>query len=127
MNHISKPALIRLSLILGFLFGLSFPVFAGVGVAVSTLKEPNLYIFSVGVDQYQTPLSNLSAAKNDAVTLADEFERRGKDGFGTVHKIVLLDAKATKADIVREFEKLARDISSNDVSFLIFPVWDTAI
>lgn len=117
MNYTSKLTLIRLSFLLAFLFGLNSTTFAGTS---SLLDQPNLYIFSVGVDEYQAPLNNLSAAKNDAIVLADEFERRGKDRFGEVKKIVLLDSQATKAAIIRELENLARDISSNDVFIFNF-------
>lgn len=120
MNDVSKAVVTRLSLILGLLFGLSCLANAGTGIVEVELKKPNLYIFSVGVDKYQLPLSNLNAAVNDATALAEEFERRGKGNFGEVKKIVLFDAAAKKADIVREFERLARDISSNDVFIFNF-------
>lgn len=117
MKYLSKLTLTYLNLPVIILIGLNSVTFAGIG---SLLDQPNLYVFSVGVDEYQAPLKNLSAAKNDAIALADEFERRGKDGFGEVKKIVLLDSQATKAAIIRELENLARDISSNDVFIFNF-------
>jgi hypothetical protein len=64
----------------------------------------NLYIFTVGIDDYsQTVLAagnlpSLRLAKADAVALADEFDKRGQGLFGKIKKVTLLDAQARRDD-----------------------------
>ena len=92
---------------------------SGVG-NVGLPSKPDLYIISVGIDEYKIKGFRLNFAKADAVSIADEFERRGKDSFGTIKKVVLLDNQATKAGIVNAFQTVAQDAKPSDVFIFNF-------
>ncbi len=93
---------------------------ASSGTAIELSPKPDLYIISVGIDEYQSKEFKLRFAKADAVSIADEFEKRGKETFETIKKVVLLDNQATKSGIVNAFETIARDAQPDDVFIFNF-------
>lgn len=97
--------------------------FAGISVSLE-LSSPvgNLYILTIGIDEYQDARFNLKYAKADAVALADEFEKRGTDNpnFKAVKKTILLDSQATKNGIVTTLDALAREVESFDTFIFSF-------
>jgi len=98
------------------------PAEARGGVVFFTPKR-NLYIFTVGIDDYSLSkgqLVNLRFSKKDAVTLADEFERRGQGLFVKVKRVTLLDQQARRDAILATLDSLTQEIGSDDVFIFAF-------
>ena len=79
----------------------------------------DLYILSIGIDQYNNPQYRLRFAVADARAFADELERRGKL-FPQVHKQVLIDGAATKGGIENAFDELAKAVRPQDTFIFLF-------
>ncbi len=95
-----------------------------VPLGIRAQVSPNLYIFTVGIDDYSRVVfakwkpSNLRLAKKDAITLAEEFTKRGAGLFGQIKRVTLVDHEAKHDKILATLDSLAQEISSDDV--LIF-------
>lgn len=81
-------------------------VFAG---ADSLKRKGTAYIIAVGVNEYANPQYNLKYAVADARSFADEVRRKQTEiaGFERVEVIELLDANATKDNILSVIKRLA--------------------
>jgi WD40 repeat protein/uncharacterized caspase-like protein len=81
-------------------------VFAG---ADSLKRKGTAYIIAVGVNEYANPQYNLKYAVADARSFADEVRRKQTEvaGFERVEVIELLDANATKENILSVIKRLA--------------------
>jgi uncharacterized caspase-like protein len=81
-------------------------VFAG---ADSLQRKGTAYIIAVGVNEYANPQYNLKYAVADARSFGDEMRRRQTQiaGFERVEVIELLDANATKENILSVIKRLA--------------------
>lgn len=109
--------LARICLLLCCFTALETQVFGGL-----TIRKPNLYIISIGINKYESNQysGSLKFTKNDAQSIADEFEKRGKYKYETIEKVVLLDEKATKADILGELESIAKKATKEDIFIFSF-------
>lgn len=119
MKKLTKLPAVLLSLIFILLLASGSSVLGGVGIR----EEPksDLYILSIGIDKYTSSrLGNLRFAAVDAVALANEFEKRAKNKGGTVKKLVLLDAQASRQGILDALETLSREMNSEDVMIFNF-------
>lgn len=83
----------------------------------------NLYILSVGIDEYENDKIRLKLAKNDAQAIADEFEKRGKYKYKKIEKIVLLDKNATRVNILSQLESIAKKATESDVFIFSYSGW----
>lgn len=109
--------LARIFLIFCCIFACQTKMFAESDII--TLGEPNnLYILSVGIDEYEG--NPLRFAKKDAQAIADEFEKRAKYKYKKVEKTVLLDNQATKANISNQLESIAKMATVDDVFIFSF-------
>ncbi len=81
-------------------------VFAG---ADSLKRKGTAYIVAVGVNEYANPQYNLKYAVADAKSFGDEMRRKQTQigGFERVEVIELLDANATKENILSVIKRLA--------------------
>ena len=81
-------------------------VFAG---AESLKRKGTAYIIAVGVNEYANPQYNLKYATADARSFGDEMRRKQTQvgGFERVEVIELLDANATKENILSVLKRLA--------------------
>ncbi|MEW6674257.1 MAG: caspase family protein [Thermodesulfobacteriota bacterium] len=84
-------------------------------------EEPHLYILAVGIDQYQENSVNLKFAVKDAGDIAAKLRTQAATVYapGNIHYALLTDKGATKANITREIETLAKAIKPQD-SFILF-------
>lgn len=80
----------------------------------------DLYILSIGIDQYDDWKYHLQLAGADARAFADELERRAEKLFPHVHKQVLLDGAATKGGIENAFNELAKTVAPRDTFIFLF-------
>ena len=78
-------------------------------------NPPELYVLSVGVDDYQDPVWNLRYAAKDAEAVADIFT--GQEGrlYEKVHTRVLTNAGAKRAAILDELTRFVRRARRQDV------------
>lgn len=67
----------------------------------------------VGIDQYQIPGANLEGCKNDALDIYNSLRVLG---FPRTRMHMLTDARATKANIVKELTWLTKDMKPGDVA-----------
>ena len=84
-------------------------------------KRENLHLVAVGINDYLRPhhpnWGNLTYARNDAATIATEFDQRGSKIFQDIRATTLLDAEATKPGIEHV---LANSSSQHDVLVTYF-------
>ncbi|MBS1558942.1 MAG: caspase family protein [Bacteroidetes bacterium] len=80
-----------------------------------TNDKPNLYLFTIGINQYKNPKYNL----NYGVADANEFEATVTAGAGSLFdKIIpihLRDGQAVKKNIMVEFDKLKNEAKEQDM------------
>jgi WD40 repeat protein len=80
-------------------------------------EEPNLYVLSVGIDQYAEPRANLKYAAKDAREAAAGLAKAATGEFrpDNIHVEVLTDLKATKAAILERVDGLAKRAGLGDM------------
>jgi hypothetical protein len=90
--------------------------------AESLRRPPVLHILSIGVNQYANAAFNLKYAVADAESLAAEIPRQqtGMKQFARVNAKSLLDAQATKQNILGALKELARQAQPEDTLLLFF-------
>lgn len=64
-----------------------------------TAKKPDLYIFTIGVSEFENEERNLKFATKDAKDLITKFQ--SSDYFGTVHTETLFNEAATKENVLK--------------------------
>jgi len=79
----------------------------------------NLYILSVGLNEYKNSDYNLNYGKADAQAFADVVEARGKNIFKEIKKKVIFDSEATNGGIKKAFDEIINDATPSDV-FVFF-------
>jgi WD40 repeat protein len=62
-------------------------------------KKPDLYIFTIGVSEFENAERNLKFATKDATDLTEKFE--SSDYFETVHAETLFNKEATKENVLK--------------------------
>jgi uncharacterized caspase-like protein len=77
--------------------------------------KPVLHLLVVGINRYQDPAFDLGFARPDAEAIAKFFEQRGAGLFSAVKVVRLFDRAATRAAIVQEFARLAKEAKPEDV------------
>lgn len=81
-------------------------------------QQGRLFVLAVGVDQYRVSSLNLRFAVADARTFAETVRANASSLFREVQVTSLFDAQATRANLVRELERLAREVRPQDTFFL---------
>jgi uncharacterized caspase-like protein len=77
------------------------------------LPKPNLYILSVGVNEYQK--NKLKFSVKDAEAMAEVLSKNGKELYSAIHVKKLLDKDATKKGIEDALADIARNAKPEDV------------
>lgn len=80
---------------------------------------PNLYVLSVGINEYEGE-NKLNFATKDATTLAGVLQSKGNGVFGKVEINVVTDHNATRAGILKGLEWMAGKMTANDVGVFFF-------
>ncbi len=82
-------------------------------------QKSELFIFSVGVKNYQDPTLNLQFADKDAIDLAEAWKKQNT--LYDVQEVkVLVNAQATRNAIRTEFDNFAKKVTANDLFVFIF-------
>jgi hypothetical protein len=97
----------------------STPARVLVNVETRERLQPNLFVLTVGVDQYAPALPDLVFAANDARALAERFRREEGRLYTRVYATALLNAEATKTGILAAIKQFP-PMTSNDVLILFF-------
>ncbi len=79
------------------------------------IATANLYILSIGINQYKNSKYNLNYAQPDAKALTDKVISKGSKMFKSVRKIEIYDEEATKSNIIQAFETIAAQSKPEDV------------
>ncbi len=77
--------------------------------------KTDLYIFSIGINQYKNTNYNLSYAVKDAQDFSKAISKGGEPLFNTIHAISIQDSKANKTEIKAAFEQLIEEVGPEDV------------
>lgn len=75
----------------------------------------DLYVFVIGINEYQNPKNNLNYAYADAKSFADKMKDVSEGIFNKTEIISLYNADATKENIKKKFTELASRTNPNDV------------
>lgn len=83
-----------------------------VGELIATSE---LYVFSVGINEYKNSTYNLNYAQPDAAAFTDKIVERSKRMFKDVHVYELYNDKAIKESIVSTFKEITTSADPQDV------------
>ena len=89
----------------------------------STIKQEdaNLYILSIGIDQYKDSTINLKYAVKDSTDIKEKLLKQAETLYKprNIHHMILSDKDATKQNITNKITELSKMIKPND-SFILF-------
>jgi WD40 repeat protein len=86
----------------------------------ATNEKPNLYLITIGINQYKNPKYNLNYAQADAESVATLLGQNTLSLFGEVISYPILNDKAIKANIVNAFEEVSKKSVEQDVLFVYY-------
>ena len=79
------------------------------------LATADLYILSVGINNYKNSKYNLNYAQPDAKSFTDKVVEKGGKMFKNVRKIEIYDTEGTKENILKGFETVIKQAKPEDV------------
>jgi len=82
--------------------------------AVKPGQGPALHFLAIGVNKYHQEAMNLRFAAPDARAMAELFRRRGPKLYGTVSITELIDSQATRANIEKSLQDIAKTAQPSD-------------
>jgi WD40 repeat protein len=85
-----------------------------------TNEKPNLYLITIGINQYKNPKYNLNYAQADAESVATLLGQNTLSLFGEVISYPILNDKAIKGNIVYAFEEVSKKSVEQDVLFVYY-------
>ena len=97
----------------------SNPVSVTVSVDASASRPAELFVLSVGVNDYFDDALDLSYAVSDARAIADFAGRAGQGSYAKVHTKVVTDAEVTQQGLEAVFSEFESQIKPHD-AFLFF-------
>ena len=86
--------------------------------AESTILKPKLYVLAVGVAKYQNPTFNLGLPSKDARDFAAVLTRQKGLLYSDVQVRLLVDADATKDNILDGLDWLQHQVTARDVGMM---------
>jgi WD40 repeat protein len=86
----------------------------------SANEKPNLYLITIGINQYKNPKYNLNYAQADAESVATVVGQNSSSLFGEIVSYSILNDKAVKANIVNAFEEVSKKSLEQDVLFVYY-------
>ncbi|MFH1980851.1 MAG: caspase family protein [Pseudomonadota bacterium] len=83
--------------------------------------EPHLFILAIGIDRYKDNSVNLKYAVKDAKDIEEKLKTQAATLYNpeNIHYVLLTDLEATKANITKKIDALAKDMRPQD-SFILF-------
>ncbi|MEY3195227.1 MAG: hypothetical protein RIQ78_1324, partial [Bacteroidota bacterium] len=100
---------------------LAYPilVFHVCGVVKAQIQKPELFLLSVGVEQYQDTSLNLNFCAEDATDLARALQMQ-TDLYDVIETKVLVNAQATRAAVRAELDGFIKKVTPNDLFVFVF-------
>ena len=81
-----------------------------------TITETSeLYVISIGINEYKNPQYHLSYAVNDALAFSECLEKGSQTLFGNIHSYRITDRDATKSQISATIEEIQQKAKPWDV------------
>ena len=77
--------------------------------------KADLYVFSVGIDNYKNGMMNLNYAKADADYFTEQLQKGSSKIFKNVYVTTLSDADFVKDKFIETFDELATKVQPQDV------------
>lgn len=82
--------------------------------------QTDLYIFSIGINDYKNPKYNLDYAVNDAKSFSKALVNGGDTLFNEIHEFSITNDKATKIEIEKTLAIIKSQIGPEDVFVLYY-------
>jgi len=80
----------------------------------------NLYIISVGINDYKNPSMNLNYAYSDSKSIVAALYKSDKKLYNNIYSYQLSNEQATREGILNSFEEVSKVAKSNDVFVFYF-------
>jgi WD40 repeat protein len=99
-------------------FSKSNPVYVNarlINASVKDIFKPGLYLLSIGVSKYMDKNFNLDYASVDAASIAEIFKSQAGGIYSSVTAKVLKDSEATRINILKGINWLAKEATQKDV------------
>ncbi|MDF1862801.1 MAG: caspase family protein [Verrucomicrobiales bacterium] len=77
-------------------------------------SKPDLYVLSIGIDDYVGESHDLELAGKDATDIVTAFSQHGRNGFSDVKTLVLRDELATRSGILEKAAPFLKDAGVDD-------------
>ena len=77
--------------------------------------KSELFILSLGINEYENSSYNLKYAKNDATTFAKSFDKSASPLFDNVFNYSLLDEEVTKEKVTSKIKEIEQKMGPEDV------------
>jgi WD40 repeat protein len=85
-----------------------------------TTEEPNLYLITIGIDEYRNAKYNLNYAQADADGVAEAIRTRSSSLFKNVYNFQLRNDKALKTGILDAFDQVKQKALEQDVLIVYY-------
>lgn len=82
------------------------------------IEKPNLYVLTLGINQYKVRRNRLEYAVPDAQAIASQFRKENNGLYENISISSLLDGEVTKDGISAKFDELSHQIKKSDVFIL---------
>jgi len=79
------------------------------------IATSDLYLFSIGINQYKNPKYSLNYAKGDAQAFVSKLEAHSGKMFRNIHHFEVYDTEGTKENILRKFHQIQQQAQPEDV------------
>ncbi len=86
----------------------------------ATGEKPNLYLITIGINQYKNTKYNLNYAQADADGVEEIMKGNSATLFKEVISYPIRNSKAIKANIVKTFEEIKKKALEQDVLFVYY-------
>ena len=81
-------------------------------------KKPDLYVFSVGIDEYRLEKLRLKCAVNDAEGIKNVFTRKKSSVYQTTFAELISDSAVTKKGFSEKISELSQKVTEDDIFVL---------
>lgn len=85
----------------------------------NVIATSSLYVMAVGINKYQNSSYELNYAQPDAKAFIDKLQEQNQGIYKAIYPVEIYDAKATKANIMKEFNSIIAKAKPQDV-FVFF-------
>lgn len=82
--------------------------------------SPDLYIVSIGINEYLNASQNLNFAQTDAIAFNNSIKKGSSGIFKKIHSYLLLNEQAVKSRVMETFDEITRKAVQHDVFILYF-------